>query len=348
MISKNILLKIYKNFSLIRSSQVELIANYHPEDKMKCPIHFCLGQEALASVANLFLKEDDYALSHHRSHAYYLAKGCSLDAMVAEFYGKKTGANLGLAGSQELSMASKNFFSGTILSGMFAVSLGTAYKQKISNKNDISITIIGDGGMEEGIVYETLNLASLKSLPILFICENNNFSVHTNIKERTKVTNFKKLNDAFGIKYEKISDHRIEKIFPVVKKSFEYVRKKRKPMFLEFDTMRTCSHVGPESDDKEFNYRNKYLSNWEKRDSHKYLRNKIIKNFSLKIVNDIDEKNKIKVLSAIKKAKNSDFLSYQKSLDLNFIKSYSSIIKKFTENKFDLDSDQLETKLKNY
>ena len=88
---------------------------------------------------------------------------------------------------------------------MFAISLGTAFKQKNSKTQNITITVIGDGGMEEGIVYETLNLASLKSLPILFICENNNFSVHTNIKERTNLRNFKNLVETFGIKYKKIS-----------------------------------------------------------------------------------------------------------------------------------------------
>ena len=113
--------------------------------------------------------------------------------MIAEFYGKKSGSNAGLAGSQELSYSKNNFFSGTILSGMFSIALGTAFAQKKQNSKNITATIIGDGGMEEGIVYETLNLASLKSLPILFVCENNRYSVHTHISERTLKFNFKSL-----------------------------------------------------------------------------------------------------------------------------------------------------------
>ena len=184
-------LNLYRIFHLIKFSQEYLIKIYHPEDKMRCPIHFCLGQEDLASCLHPFLNKNDHVLSHHRSHGYYLAKKCPIDNMIAEFYGKADGSNAGLTGSQELSYPKNNFFSGTILSGMFSISLGTAFAQKIGNKKNISIGIIGDGGMEEGIVYETLNIASLKSLPILFICENNRYSVQTNISARTVTFNFK-------------------------------------------------------------------------------------------------------------------------------------------------------------
>ena len=179
---KNQLIKLYKIFHLIRFSQEYLIKIYHPEDKMRCPIHFCLGQEALAACSSFFLHQNDFVLSHHRSHGYYLAKKCPINDMISEFYGKKNGSNSGLAGSQELSFTKNNFYSGTILSGMFSIALGTAYSQKKNNTKNITMTIIGDGGMEEGIAYETLNLASLHSLPILFVCENNKYSVHTNIK----------------------------------------------------------------------------------------------------------------------------------------------------------------------
>ena len=80
-------LNLFKIFHLIKFSQEYLIKIYHPEDKMRCPIHFCLGQEVLAACLSFFIKKNDYVLSHHRSHGYYLAKKCPLDKMVAEFYG---------------------------------------------------------------------------------------------------------------------------------------------------------------------------------------------------------------------------------------------------------------------
>ena len=345
---KNQLIKLYKLFHLIKFSQEYIIKKYHPEDEMRCPIHFCLGQEALASSASFFLKKKDFVLSHHRSHGYYLAKNCPINDMVAEFYGKKSGSNAGLAGSQELSYSKNNFFSGTILSGMFSIALGTAFAQKKQNSKNITAAIIGDGGMEEGIVYETLNLASLHKLPIVFICENNNYSVHTHIKTRTKTSNFKNKVESFDIDYIKISDHKIDKIFNKVNQAFSIVRKKRKPVFIEFDTMRTCAHVGPENDDKEYNYRNRDLLLWKKKSTYKDLLSKMLKVTNLKIIKKIEKVNERKLITAFSIAKKEKFLDFENSVKLNFINSYSKIIKKFSEPKLDFQEGQKETKLNPY
>ena len=227
--------------------------------------------------------------------------------MVSEFYGKKTGSNSGLAGSQELSSSENNFFSGTILSGMFSIALGTAFAQKNSRKKNITTTIIGDGGMEEGICYETLNLASLKSLPILFICENNNYSVHTSIKKRTLTYNFKKKVESFNIEYLKISDHRPENIYKIVEKVVKKIRQKSKPIFIEFDTMRTCGHVGPEDDDKEYNYRTKDLDKWKGKDPVKWLRKELLKINEEKNIFKIEKTNKALLEKALKKARSELF-----------------------------------------
>lgn len=341
-------LKLYEMLHLIRYSQETLIENYHPEDKMKCPIHFCLGQEALAACLSFFLKKEDFVLSHHRSHGYYLSKKCPVDKMVSEFYGKEFGSNAGLAGSQELSYSENNFFSGTILSGMFAIALGSAYAQKYYQKNNLTVTIIGDGGMEEGICYETLNLASLKSLPILFICENNNYSVHTNIGKRTLAYNFKKKVESFNINYQKISDYKPENIYKKVEQAIKQVRKNQKPIFIEFDTMRTCGHVGPENDDQEYNYRKKDLIKWKGKDSVIWMRKKLLKNNQLKKITLI-EKNNISLLKkSIEKARKGSFLNYEKSLKFNFVKSYSKLIKNFSDPKKNFSYKQKVTKLNPY
>ena len=109
-------LKIYYNLLLIRSIEEAIVERYHPADKMRCPVHLCIGQELAPAVFNLLLKPKDSVWSHHRSHGYYISKGGSIKEMIAEFYGKKTGTNGGLAGSQELSYPKTNFYSGPILS----------------------------------------------------------------------------------------------------------------------------------------------------------------------------------------------------------------------------------------
>ena len=219
--------------------------------------------------------------------------------------------------------------------------------KKIVEKN-ITTTIIGDGGMEEGICYETLNLASLKSLPILFICENNNYSVHTSIKKRTLTYNFKKKVESFNIEYLKISDHRPENIYKIVEKVVKKIRQKSKPIFIEFDTMRTCGHVGPEDDDKEYNYRKKDLDKWKGKDPVKWLRKELLKNNQEKNIFKIEKTNKALLEKALKKARSEDFLSYRKSLKFNFIKSYSKLVKKFSKPKINFGHEQKITKLNPY
>ena len=230
---------------------------------------------------------------------------------------------------------------------MFSISLGTSYAQK-SNKKDISVSIIGDGGMEEGIVYETLNISSLKSLPVLFICENNRYSVQANISERTITPNFKDKVKAFNIKYIKVSEYKTENIFKKVKEATSYVRNKRKPAFLEFDTMRTCGHVGPEDDDKEFNYRNKDLLKWESKNSFNIFRTQLLNNKCSEIVKKIERNNEKKVISAVNKARKAKFLKFEDSIKFNFIESYSKIIKSFSKPSKNFKEKQKETKLSPY
>ena len=133
-----------------------------------------------------------------------------------------------------------------------------------------------------------------------------------------------------------------------IKEAVTYVRKNKKPIFLEFDTMRTCGHVGPENDDKEYNYRNKDLIYWRKRDSFKSFRTQLIKNNNLHQVKRIEKANKNKVIFAVEKARKANFLKYEKSLKFNFVKSYSKIIKNFSEPSTNFHEKQKETKLNPY
>ena len=126
-------LKIYYHLLLIRSVEEAIAERYHPADKMRCPMHMCIGQELAPSVLSLFLKPQDSLWSHHRSHGYFMSKGGPVKKMIAEFYGKKTGTNGGLAGSQELSYPKSNFYSGTILCGAFAMAVGDAFSKKYKN-----------------------------------------------------------------------------------------------------------------------------------------------------------------------------------------------------------------------
>ena len=124
--------------------------------------------------------------------------------------------------------------------------------------------------------------------------------------------------------------------------------KKNKPIFIEYDTMRTCSHVGPESDDLEYNYRNKDLLKWKNKDTFNRLRSQLIKNGQYKQIKKIEKFNENKIKSSVEKARKENFLKYEKSIKFNFVKSYSKIIKSFSKPSKNFHSKQKETKLNPY
>src|SRR5438445_11372532 len=116
-----LLLKLYHQMLRLRRMEEAMLNEYHPADEMRCPIHFCIGQEAVPSALSLHVRADDYLFSHHRSHGYYFAKGAPLRELFAEIYGKATGANAGKAGSQDVSHSASHFYSGAILAGAVSI-----------------------------------------------------------------------------------------------------------------------------------------------------------------------------------------------------------------------------------
>ena len=146
------------------------------------PVHLCLGQEEVSADLHEYLKPQDYLFSTHRNHGDYLAKGGSEQKLWDEIHGLPTGLNGGFSGSQGISDKTINFHASAIVGGLVGVATGTAYALKGSNA--IAVCIIGDGGTEAGVFWESLNFAALHKLPIAFICVNNGMSVDSPIEER--------------------------------------------------------------------------------------------------------------------------------------------------------------------
>lgn len=334
-----VLLNIYYQMLLIRRVQEAIIDNYHPEDKMRCPMHLCVGQELTPSILSILLKRNDSLWSHHRSHGYFLSKKGSLNEMLSEFYGKNTGTNGGLAGSQELSCTKTNFYSGTILSGAFAFAIGDAFAKKYSNSKAITTTVIGEGGMEEGIVFEALNFSSLMKLPVLYICENNRYSVHTEVSERQVNNKIIERVRSFGIESYKINQNDPFNNYKKIKSSIEYIRKYKKPVFIEVSTYRFAPHVGPENDDH-WGYRpDKELKSWIKKDPLLKINNHLktsIRNFE-KINNSYEKEIKKLIKKAFNYARLSNFPTEYEKYNLN--NSYSPIVKSFYKNEIFTEKD---------
>jgi pyruvate dehydrogenase E1 component alpha subunit len=343
-------LELYRQMQLIRRTEEILIHEYHPADEMRCPIHFCVGQEATPAALSLLLKRGDTVFSHHRSHGYYLATGAPLEKMVAEFYGKKTGANGGLAGSQELSYDASGFYSGTILSGAFALTCGSAFAARYNGTDNISVGVVGDGGMEEGIVYEALNLAAVKSLPALFVCENNGYSVHTPMEERSLSSHLVDRARSFGLDAHLLDGNDAISLHTAFTGILSRIRAGNGPVFVEVETYRYCGHVGPEDDDR-YNYRpSTEIAKWKGRDPIRLLSAALRDGgVSADQLMAIDVACDEAVYGAIAAAKTAEFPDFDEAVTFNLRGDYSTVVKEFVDDIVsDFDPAQQETALRPY
>jgi len=245
---------LYKFMQRLRRCQEALIEEYHPADEMRCPVHFCVGQEAVPAALSLIVTQDDYVFSHHRSHGYYLAKGAFMRALFAEIYGRQTGANGGIAGSQEISYPSLNFFSGAILTGGVAAAVGVALGFKLKGMPHIVFSAFGDGATDEGLFWETINYAVLRELPVVFLCENNRYATYSQQLKRQTSDNISDRVSAFGAKTLTLFGNDVIAVHNAISGGVDYARNGKGPFFIEAYTYRWCGHVGPEDDDY-LNYR---------------------------------------------------------------------------------------------
>jgi len=236
----------------------EALAERYAEQEMRCPMHLCIGQEAIAAGVCAALRPDDVMFSNHRAHGHYLAKGGDLDAMVAELYGRSTGCCGGRGGSMHVIDQSVGFMGATpIVGGTIPLAVGAAWAASLKEEDKISVVFFGDGCFEEGVVHESLNFAALHKLPILFVCENNSFSVYTRLEERQPRRPIHVIAQAHGWGAWHSDGNDVEAVNAITIEAVDQVRAGNGPQFLEFDTYRWREHCGPNFDD-ELNYRSEH------------------------------------------------------------------------------------------
>jgi len=244
-------------YSMLRIRSIEeSLAKRYAEQEMRCPMHLCIGQEAIAVGVAEALLVSDKMYSNHRAHGHYLAKGGSLNAMVAELYGRASGCCGGRGGSMHMIDLDVGFMGATpIVGGTVPLAVGSAWASKLQKKTDITVIFFGDGCFEEGVVHESLNFAALHHLPILFVCENNDFSVYTRRNERQPDRPIHQIAAAHGIKSAHGDGNDVELVFSLATKAIKDLRMGNGPWFLEFSTYRWREHCGPDYDDH-LQYRN--------------------------------------------------------------------------------------------
>jgi len=302
-------LELYNKILFIRLVEEE-IAKRYSDQEMRCPVHLSIGQEAQAVAICQYLKKKDIMFSSHRSHAHYLAKNCDPYKMISELHGKEDGCLNGIGGSMHLQDISNYFFGSLpIVGSAIGLAIGTSFNQKRKSSKNITVVFIGDGTMEEGIAHEALNMSSIFNLPILFVCENNYFSIYTHIESRQPSDDMTRIAKAHKVQSLRTNAINLVNFLNQTKKVISYIKKNKKPFFLQIDTYRAREHCGPNFDDH-LNYRkNKEKNFWFKNDALKKFEEFLNKkNFLNKSKKEIFIKNnKEKIFTLFTKARKAKF-----------------------------------------
>jgi len=240
--------QLYRSLYRIRRVEEE-IARVYPSDKIKSPVHLSVGQEAVSVGVCAALDRQDIVFGTYRGHALYLARGGDLRQMIAELYGRATGCTGGKGGSMHL-IAPECGMMGTsaVVGTTIANAVGHAYALRYRRQDAIVASFFGDGATEEGVCSESLNFAVLKQLPILFVCENNQYAIHTHQSRRQGTPGICERARAHGLPAERLDGDDLLDLVARAQDVVPRIRAGQGPWFFEVMTYRWREHVGPGTD----------------------------------------------------------------------------------------------------
>ena len=263
--TKPLLVRIYVTMLRIRMFE-EKIVELYPTQEMKCPVHLCIGQEAIATGVCATLEKKDYVFSNHRGHGHLLAKGCLMGPLFAEIYGKATGCSRGKGGSMHL-IDIDNRIMGTsaIVGGGIPLGVGSALASQLRNEDRVTVIFFGDGAFEEGAFYESFNFAALKSLPVVFVCENNFYATNSPQNARQAACRISDTASAFGSRGVCVDGNDVLEVYKAAADAVLHARKGLGPTLIEARTYRWKGHVGHEPDYANGDRTKEELDDWIKR-----------------------------------------------------------------------------------
>ncbi len=242
------LLRLHREMVRLRMIE-ETIAERYTEQEMRCPVHRSVGQEAVAVGACAALQQSDVIVSNHRCHAHYIAKGGNLERMIAELYGRATGCSGGRGGSMhQFDVEAGVLVSLPIVASSIPIGVGAALGFKQRGESRVSLVFLGDAAIEEGVFHESLNFASLKQLPVVFVCENNFYSIYTQLGDRQPQRPITDVAKAHGMLARHGDGNDALAVYDMVTQAVARARSGGPPSFLVFDTFRWREHCGPNYD----------------------------------------------------------------------------------------------------
>jgi TPP-dependent pyruvate/acetoin dehydrogenase alpha subunit len=285
---ENLLGRLFRAIYRIRRVELE-VARVYPSDVIKSPVHLSVGQEFISVAICDVLKKTDVVFGTYRGHALYLAKGGNLNAMMAELYGKLDGCCGGKGGSMHLADKSVNMMgTSAIVATSIPEAVGYALAIQYRAGNEVVVCFFGDGATSEGAFHESLNFASLKKLPILFVCENNDYAIHARLSDRAAQMDLYKLAESHHIPAQIFKESDILALRELSNSMISEIRSGSGPQFLEAHAYRWLEHVGP-GDDWNLGYRSEEeIRKWEKDDQVEVLGNLLPTDLRLQLEQEIN------------------------------------------------------------
>lgn len=234
------MLEIYEKIFLIRTIESKLDQLFK-QGLVHGTAHFCIGQEFIPAIISNYLTKEDVVTSTHRGHGHAISKGLNPKKFLAELMGKQIGYNRGKAGSQHVVSPEFNYYANGVTGGMVSIAAGMAFANKYFENNNIVVAFFGDGAFNEGNVQESLNLAKIFNLPIMFVCENNQYAMSTPRKKSHASEIFERAN-AYGMLCGCVDNNDYKKLDAFSKKFIQEIREGKGPAFLEIRTYRHGGH----------------------------------------------------------------------------------------------------------
>jgi pyruvate dehydrogenase E1 component alpha subunit len=241
--SKETYLYWYELMQLIRQFELAAEEKYKMEGKIRGFFHAYVGQEAIAAGCMTATKPEDLFITAYRDHGLAIAKGVSVNSCMAELYGKATGCAKGKGGSMHFFGKDVNFYGGHgIVGAQIGTGAGLAFAEQYRGSDNVVLCFFGDGAARQGMLHETFNLAMLWKLPVIFICENNNYAMGTSVERTSNVIDIYKLADAYEMPGDAIDGMSPETVHEGVSRAVKRAREKGGPTLLEIKTYRYKGH----------------------------------------------------------------------------------------------------------
>lgn len=251
----------YKTMMMARRFE-EKSAQLYGQQKIKGFCHLYIGQEAIVAGMITAIKKDDKVITAYRDHAHALALGVSANAVMAELYGKATGCSGGKGGSMHMFSKEHNFVGGHgIVGAQIPMGAGLALAEQYNNTGNISLTFMGDGAVRQGALHEAFNMAMLWKLPVIFICENNEYAMGTSVARTTNMLDIYKIGHAYDMPSFQVDGMKCETVHQAILEAADRARRGDGPTFLEIKTYRYRGH----SMSDPANYRTKEELNYYKK-----------------------------------------------------------------------------------